>query len=398
MGDKSKHSFRWDHTENALTFWSTFVTRNIGNQKDRLYELFLQNPCYATEKYDGTNIAKDDGGQIYSRSLLIDEGEKDFNKINLKKVKEADVAEFRNQLTEVAVLDPDDLNKCLVYGEFICNGYYDYPKRSILGDWKVFGATVEVKRKPEETLEKLLIAGFAAVIKSSNKQHILLFTNEKFVEIAKQANMDVPENKGCNVTIAEVIARNKDGMKKGLLEGIVMTIHDKEFGHKILKWKGAQEFQPIASEKAQEANEMIQSEDVHDNLKTAFKQVCEVITDISENKTAMRLAKKAKKIQEKDKPKPNQGNPGKKYLTNLDKEMIQDGIIQSQKKFDSVEKYKIKGDIEEYKGNLINEVKKHMAEENSNLKEIDENILSFIKHKVNAVIKAQLATDDKTDK
>merc|ERR1719312_908168 len=54
---------------------------------------------------------------------------------------------------------------------------------------------------------------------------------------------------------------------------------------------------------------------------------------------------------------------GKKYLSNLDKEIIQHGILHSQKKFDSLDEYAKKGEVEEYKNILVMEVKKHYAEE-----------------------------------
>ena len=104
------------------------------------------------------------------------------------------------------------------------------------------------------------------------------------------------------------------------------------------------------------------------------------------------MAKKTKQKLEKDKSKPSQG---KKYLTNLDKEIIHQGIFHSQKKFDSVEEYQKKGDIEEYTKNLVMEVKKHLAEEKSDFEQVDEKINGFITHKVNAVIKSQLANMEK---
>ena len=66
MSDSKKHGYRWDHTENALSFWGEFVTKNIGNQRERIHDLFLNISCFATEKFDGTNIAKDHTGQIYA--------------------------------------------------------------------------------------------------------------------------------------------------------------------------------------------------------------------------------------------------------------------------------------------------------------------------------------------
>ena len=396
MGENQKHGYRWDHTENALTFWSMFVTKNIGNRSERIYDLFLNRPCFVTEKYDGTNIAKDDGGQIYSRRLLIGEGKDNFLDTNLKKVKEANVLEFRNRLLETAELEINNVIKFVSYGEFICNNYYDYPKRAIVGDWKVFGAVIEVKQKPEENLEKMVKAGFAACIKSTNKHHIQILLNEKFVEVAKTVHIDVPEKKGHNESIAEVIAKNKADMKKGRIEGLIFTIHDPEFGYKVVKWKGAQEYQPIANEKAEEANSLIQKEDVTEELKTAFASVAEIITDLSENKKAQQKAKKSKKIQEKDKQQ--KLTAGKKYMTNKDKELIQAGILHSQKNFDSIEIYEKNGNIDDYSENLVKEVRKHLGEENPNFKDIDENIISFIRHKVNAVVKSQLAQEGKFEK
>merc|ERR1711892_1237360 len=375
MSEPQKHGYRWDHTENALTFWSMFVTKNIGNHRERIYDLFLDRPCFSTEKYDGTNIAKDDGGQIYSRRLLIGEEQEEFMETNLKKVKEANILELRNKFLECAELDTSNIIKFVSYGEFLCNKYYDYMTRSVVGDWKVFGAIIEVKQKPEESLEKILKAGFAACIKSSNKHHIQILLNEKF---------------------AEVIAKNKDDMKKGKIEGLIFTTYDFEFGYKVVKWKGAQEYQPIANEKAEEANVLVQKEDVKEELKTVCASVAEIITDLAENKKVQQKAKKSKKIQ--DKEKQPRLTAGKKYMTNKDKELIQDGIIHSQKNFDTLQIYEKRGEIDEYNENLVKEVAKHLAEENPNFKDMDENILSFIRHKVKAVVKSQLAGDGKFDK
>jgi len=249
-----------------------------------------------------------------------------------------------------------------------------------------------VKKDPNETLEKFLKAGFAAAIKSSNKHCIQLFMNEKFVEVAKHVKLDVPEQRGINESIAKIIETNKDAMKKGLLEGIVLTINDN--GYKVMKWKGAQEYQPVAVEKLIIANDKIQKEDVKEELKTTFGYIYEVTTDISENKNAKKLTKKKKQKTEKEGTKPK----GKKYLSNLDKEIIQHGILHSQKKFDTLEEYVKKGEVEEYKNILVNEVKRHYVEEKGETEEIGDTFVTFINHKVNAVIKGQLASLQKDEK
>lgn len=340
-------------------------------------------------------MAKDDRGQLYSRRLQIDDDVDEFIETNLKTIRDANIAGFRSRLQEVADVDGTVVSRCIVYGELICNRFYDYVERDMIGDWRVFGAAVLVKQDPTETLEKFLKAGFAAAIKSSNKHLIQLFMNEKFVEVAKNVKLDVPEQRGINESISKIIETNKDAMKKGLLEGLVFTINDN--GYKVMKWKGAQEYQPVAVEKLIIANDKIQKKDVKEELKTTFGSIYEVTTDISQNKNALKLAKKKKQKPEKEGTNPK--GKGKKYLSNLDKEIIQHGILHSQKKFDTLEEYAKKGEVEEYKNILVTEVKKHYAEEKGETEELDDTFVTFINHKVNAVIKGQMASlqKDKTE-
>ena len=129
-----------------MSVFSAFVKRFVYCDKDCLHKFFLQTPCCVTEKYDGTNIAKDDEGNIYSRRFLLDAGQESFIKTSLKKVIEAKINEFKNKILEIAGLDSTIISKCIVYGELICNPYYDYRQRDIMGDWKVFGAILILKK------------------------------------------------------------------------------------------------------------------------------------------------------------------------------------------------------------------------------------------------------------
>ena len=99
------------------------------------------------------------------------------------------------------------------------------------------GRFLEVKDDYSGTLEKLLTAGFVAAKKTDNQLQI--FTNEKFLEVAEYADLDVPEIKGKNESIAEIIAKNKIDMKKGVLEGLILNVYEEGFGYKLVKWKGA---------------------------------------------------------------------------------------------------------------------------------------------------------------
>eukprot|EP00092_Neocalanus_flemingeri_P059959 GFUD01071814.1.p1 GENE.GFUD01071814.1~~GFUD01071814.1.p1 ORF type:complete len:303 (+),score=95.65 GFUD01071814.1:322-1230(+) len=296
-------------------------------------------------------------------------------------------------LIEAASLDPENITKCIIYGEFICNACYDYSERDILGDWKVFGATMEVKKDNIETLVKLAEAGFAVPKRTNNPNHVKIYPNEKFSELARNANMDVPDSKGTNESLAKIIERNKDDMKRGLIEGLVITIYQEKEGSRLIKWKGAQEYQPHAHTKFLKANDLVQNSGAHQEVKKAFCEVSEVITDTSENELV-------KKIETK---KANHGNPEEKkktkgkQLSNIDKDIILLGIPHSQKKFDSIEVYQKRGEkaLEEYSETLIQEVKEHLASEKSDFEGIDdEATVGFITSKVKSMIKNQLKVSD----
>merc|ERR1711872_1054051 len=139
-----QHGYQWQHTENALVAFSNLVKRYLSSDKDRLHKIFLDTPCFATEKYDGTNVAKDEDGCLYSRRLMIGKEQTMFLQTDLKTVKEANVVDFKQKLIDVADLDQNLVKKFLVYGEFMCNQYYDYKERNVIGGWKVFGAVLEI--------------------------------------------------------------------------------------------------------------------------------------------------------------------------------------------------------------------------------------------------------------
>ena len=67
---------------------------------DKLRSLLLTTCIFVTEKYDGTNIAKDEEGIIYSRRLILPPEEETFLKTNLRRVKDANIEGLKNLLLE----------------------------------------------------------------------------------------------------------------------------------------------------------------------------------------------------------------------------------------------------------------------------------------------------------
>jgi hypothetical protein len=68
-------------------------------------------------------------------------------------------------------------------------------------------------------------------------------------------------------------------------------------------------------------------------------------------------------------------------------------VAHSQKKFDCLEEYMKKDMLEEYIDIIIKEVRKHLAEEKGDFDGVDDedNILAFIRQKVNIIIRSQAA-------
>ena len=61
-----KNKFEWEHTHIFLDELTIIAQEKIENLGD-----FLQQKCLVTEKLDGTNVAKDHQGIIYSKRLVI---------------------------------------------------------------------------------------------------------------------------------------------------------------------------------------------------------------------------------------------------------------------------------------------------------------------------------------
>merc|ERR1711872_279937 len=392
-----KNEYQWASTENAYAFITLHVVKNKNQDPEKI---FLNTPCFVTEKYDGSNLAKDDVGIIYSRRFALGDDEQEFIKTSLKKVREADIKLFKTVLVENTGLELDNIVKCIVYGEFIIttNNWYDYEERGIIGAWKVFGVKLEVKEDGPAILSKLRDLGYAVPRRShGGPNQVKIYANQKLFEMAKQAGLDVPDVRGVDVSFVEMVEMNKDDMKTGKIEGLVITLDGEENGYKFIKWKGAQEFQPHAYKNFDKANERIQNSGTHEDIKKAFKMIHEVNTDISQNKLALEKQNKTKPGQEKGKGKNKKGkeNEGGGSLTDVDKEIIIQGIPHCQKKFDSVEEFKKKGEspLNEYVDALTKEVRDHLAKENTDYVKVDDKdeAMVFIKENVRTTIDKQLA-------
>ena len=236
MADLRANNHQWPHTENANKGFHNLVMRS---EQEDLEQTFLNLPIFATEKLDGTNVCKDDTGQLYSRRLEIGDQESHFQATSLSQVREADIALFSKKLCLAAGLQEELISRCLVYGELMCNFYYDYKERGLQGQWFVFGACLVVKQDLlPHILQTFRHQQFSAVKHSGNTIQILPCAT--LFEVAQSCRLKVSPVLGANKSLAQIIKENEIIMKKGEIEGIIFTIYSRKFGCKLLKWKGKQ--------------------------------------------------------------------------------------------------------------------------------------------------------------
>ena len=80
--------------------WIFFFSNENIAFTDKLRAFVLATGIFASVKFDGSNIGKDEEDVIYSRRLILPAGEKQFLKTDLKRVKEANIERFKNMLLE----------------------------------------------------------------------------------------------------------------------------------------------------------------------------------------------------------------------------------------------------------------------------------------------------------
>ena len=412
------HPYQWPQTKNAvITFCNLF--RKYRNNKEELELIFLKTPVYATEKLDGTNKAKDDTGQMYARRIFINDDVKEWQKTSLDEVRTADVARIKTDICKYAGLDEIEIEKLIVYGELVCNHFYDYNDRDLFGKWKVFGAMVvakdlqktykqledkgftirlagaedsqeNIEDKVDATLDSKTTGAEGSQENNENKvdigQNILILPNKIFFDIVKPCGIEVANVMGEQKSIFDIVAEHKDVMMRGKLEGIIFTLNFSQFGGQVIKWKGAQEYQPNAFKEIHKICNLIESEKIEGKIKILFENLKAVATADSDVNPGVNEKNKVKLTVKK----PSTGKEKPMSQLDMDRRLIVDGVYHSMKKFDDIENYKQRkdGGIDTYINILTDEVKRHYIEEKEikgKLKETDP-IMELIKTTVKKIV------------
>ena len=360
------HVYEWPSTKNfspEICHWL-----RIYNEEEK-NKIFFENNAFAVEKIDGTNVSKDNDGQLYSRRNLISPEAEKFLKTTLKNVKAADINLVKRKLCENIFLEETLLQKFIVYGELIVNEKYDYKQRKLRGSWLVFGAMVIAEPQHLEIISRKLKESNFNIALEEGK--IRIFANSSFFNLVHKCGLETPKVKGEDLCLFDIVLQNKEEMETGKLEGLVITfknVFDNQ--HLIYKWKGAQEEQPKAQKEVSEALEILkEGKKMADDKTTQIFSAIHAVVFAGHEKNP--LVKKAKtKSEHRDK---------------TDKKIITDGVFSSMTKYDNVNVYKDDpGAIKKYKEKITEEVKEHFMTEKGLEPSRDKEV--FIKSVIDSIV------------
>ena len=89
--------------------------------KEQLNDWLFNNQVYASVKYDGTNVGRDENGLMYGRNKTIKVGTGSYQKTPLKMVEKINVVAIRAELVAQASISDELIDRIVVYGELMCN-------------------------------------------------------------------------------------------------------------------------------------------------------------------------------------------------------------------------------------------------------------------------------------
>lgn len=390
------HPYEWASMNNFTPEVCWWLERSQSEEERK--KIFFETEVFAVEKLDGTNVSKDDGGQLYSRRLHISADAEVFSKTTLKNVKAADIKMVKKKLCERIDLNESIVEKLIVYGELVVNEKYDYRQRKLKGSWLVFGAGVLIQPQDLELVSRKLKEGNFAFAFEEVEGKLRILANSTFFDLVKECSLEIPVVKGENLRLYDIVMDNKDDMETGKLEGVIVTMKnysdDHKDHHSIFKWKGAQEEQTKAMKEVSKALETLKEEKrpAEDRTIQIFSALHDVVfAQHDKNPLVKKVKDKKKEPQEKPKAQ-NEKNDIGKNLDKADKKIITTGVFSSLTKYDDVNVFidtlDREGAIKKYKEIIKEEVKQHFETEKG--RQPNKNEEGFIKATVESIINGKI--------
>jgi len=148
---------------------------------------WLDAPCVATVKLDGTNVGMDANGLLVGRNVVIQPGAT-YQKVDVWKLFTGCSERVgRLQRDLEAAVGKDAISQLMLYGELLMNSKYDYSQAGIFKDWLCFGAVALPSAEDEDATKRLATSlrasGYNAASKDGN---VRIVPNAKFMALLKE--------------------------------------------------------------------------------------------------------------------------------------------------------------------------------------------------------------------
>jgi hypothetical protein len=104
-------------------------------------ETWLQSPCFATVKIDGTNVGVDNERRLVGRNFEIERGAL-YQKIDVWDVLDGFAEKAQTLQEKLQEETQQTIAQTMLYGELVVNGKYDYSDSGVFKAWLCFGVIV----------------------------------------------------------------------------------------------------------------------------------------------------------------------------------------------------------------------------------------------------------------
>lgn len=218
--------------------------------RDQLNDALFNTQIYASVKYDGTNVGRDETGLMYGRNKTIKAGTKSYQKTSLDKVEKINTAAIKAELVAQTGIPVEAIETLVVYGELMCNkDLFRYNEENLFGTCPVFGAMIKASSNDviSSIADKLGKANFACKVRSSvedgaepgdnESMFVMIVMNQTWKDLITKIGLPtVPAADGMG-TFYELVIKNYNFMVNGNAEGLIIVSPSSGPDVQVSKWK-----------------------------------------------------------------------------------------------------------------------------------------------------------------
>lgn len=215
--------------------------------KQQLNDVIFQQQVFATIKFDGTNVGRDETELMYGRNKIMQPDAKAYQKTPLDHAKKINAQAVKEALQKQAGLEVGLIERLVVYGELMCNpDLFRYAEEKLYSTCPVFGAMIKPASSEAamQIVEQLGKAGFACRVRrgvaedeEAGGELVMLMMNQTYKQLITELGMPTVPTAEKLGTLYELVTGNQEFMIEGSGEGMVVVNPSSGPTCSVTKWK-----------------------------------------------------------------------------------------------------------------------------------------------------------------